>query len=127
MKGKRKFEFEFKLQVHMPFIYCNYMVMNRRLHCIAYSDARGFTLFVSTAFTLMSRDSFALFPKPAMARVCSTACLHDDAITAGSGGQDSGDSAKRVESVPLSNAGSHSGAGAGDDESASTRSYFFGL
>jgi hypothetical protein len=61
-----------------------------------------------------------------MADVRTTTHLCDDAVDAGSGGQESGDSIERTESVPLSDVGSHSRAGASKDESASTRSYFFG-
>jgi hypothetical protein len=44
IKGKRKFEFAFKLnQVHLPLIHYNYMVKNYRLHYSGYSDTRGVT------------------------------------------------------------------------------------
>jgi hypothetical protein len=60
-----------------------------------------------------------------MDRVWSTAHLRDDAVEDGSGGQESRDSTERTGSAPLSAVGSHSGAGAGEDESASTWCYFF--
>jgi hypothetical protein len=39
----------------------------------------------------------------------------------------SGDSTESMELVPLSDVGSHNGAGASEDESASMRCYFLGL
>jgi hypothetical protein len=80
----------------------------------------------SLAFMLATEDSFALLQKSMMARVRSTARLRDDAAEASSRGHGSGESTERMESPPLSDVGSHRGAGAGEDESSRTRSYFFG-
>jgi hypothetical protein len=89
------------------------------------------------AFTLVTRDSSALFLKTAMTRVKSTARSHDDAADAGgegvamerdvgSKGHGSRGSAERIETVHLSNVGSHSGTGANTDEVSRTHSYHFG-
>jgi hypothetical protein len=83
-------------------------------------------LLLPTIFTLMMRDNFALFSKPVMARVKSTTHQVDAAAKAGNEGRESGGFAERTESIPLSDAGSHSGAGGDMDESSRTRSNYFG-
>jgi hypothetical protein len=70
--------------------------------------------------------SFDHFLTSSMTHVNSTTRPVDATAEAGTEGRGSGDSTKRMESVPLSDAGSHSGVVGDMDEGSSTWSYFFG-
>jgi hypothetical protein len=61
-----------------------------------------------------------------MARVKSTTCLVGAAAGSSGEGHGSEGLAERMEFVPLSNAGSHSGASGDMDDGSRTWSYFFG-
>jgi hypothetical protein len=78
---------------------------------------------LSSAFT--AGGSFTHFLASAMARVKSTARHVDVATKTSNEGRERGGSAERMESVPLSDAGSHSGAGGDVGEGSRTRRYYF--
>jgi hypothetical protein len=86
--------------------------------------SRACTAF-TLSFTLFCAYSFAHFLTSAMAHVERTACPIDAATEIGSKGYGSGGSAERMESAPLSDVSSHSGAGGDMDEGYHTLSYFF--
>jgi hypothetical protein len=86
--------------------------------------SRACTAF-TLSFTLFCAYSFAHFLTSAMAHVERTACPIDAAAEIGSKGYGSGGSAERMESAPLSDVSSHSGAGGDMDEGYHTLSYFF--
>jgi hypothetical protein len=75
---------------------------------------------------LTAGGSFAHFLTSAIACVKSTVHHIDATAKTCNEGHQSGGSTERTKSIPLSDAGSHNGAGGDMDEGSCTQSYFFG-